>query len=72
MADLSEGQKTGWFFDQRDNRRFMAGLAKDASVLDVYSYSGGFGVLAAKQGAKSVICIDRSAPALEAAKRRRS
>jgi 23S rRNA (cytosine1962-C5)-methyltransferase len=68
VADLSGGQKTGWFYDQRDNRRFMAGLAKDASVLDVYSYSGGFGVLAAKQGAKSVICIDRSSAALDAAK----
>jgi 23S rRNA (cytosine1962-C5)-methyltransferase len=68
VADLSGGQKTGWFYDQRDNRRFMAGLAKDASVLDVYSYSGGFGVLAAKQGAKSVICVDRSAAALDAAR----
>ncbi len=62
------GQKTGWFYDQRDNRRFMAGLAKDASVLDVYSYCGGFGVLAAARGAKSVVCIDRSQPALDAAK----
>ena len=68
VADLSGGQKTGWFYDQRDNRRFMAGLAKDARVLDVYSYSGGFGVLAATQGAKSVTCIDRSQPALDAAK----
>src|SRR5262249_33722582 len=68
VAGLSGGQKTGWFYDQRDNRRFMAGLSKGASVLDVYSYSGGFGVLAAKEGAKSVICIDRSASALDAAK----
>src|SRR5260221_4692234 len=68
VADLSGGQKTGWFYDQRDNRRFMARLAKGANVLDVYSYSGGFGVLAAKQGAKSVICVDRSAAALDAAK----
>jgi 23S rRNA (cytosine1962-C5)-methyltransferase len=68
VADLEGGQKTGWFYDQRDNRRFMAGLAKGASVLDVYSYSGGFGVLAARQGAKSVVCIDRSQPALEAAR----
>jgi 23S rRNA (cytosine1962-C5)-methyltransferase len=67
VADLSVGQKTGWFYDQRDNRRFMAGLARDARVLDVYSYSGGFGVLAAKQGARSVTCIDRSQPALNAA-----
>jgi len=68
VADLSGGQKTGWFYDQRDNRRFMAGLSKDASVLDVYSYSGDFGVLAAKEGAKSVTCIDRSAAALDVAK----
>ena len=67
VADLSGGQKTGWFYDQRDNRRFMAGLARDASVLDVYSYSGGFGVLAAKEGAQSVICLDRSRAALDAA-----
>ncbi len=68
VADLSGGQKTGWFYDQRDNRRFMASLAKDATVLDVYSYCGGFGVLAAKEGAKEVTCIDRSQAALDAAK----
>jgi 23S rRNA (cytosine1962-C5)-methyltransferase len=68
VADLSGGQKTGWFYDQRDNRRFMAGLSTDASVLDVYSYSGGFGVLAAKHGARSVTCVDRSQAALDAAK----
>jgi 23S rRNA (cytosine1962-C5)-methyltransferase len=67
VADLSGGQKTGWFYDQRDNRRFMAGLAKDARVLDVFCYSGGFGVLAAKHGAKSVLCVDSSQPALDAA-----
>ncbi|MFN3462319.1 MAG: class I SAM-dependent rRNA methyltransferase, partial [Oceanibaculum sp.] len=68
VADLSEGQKTGWFYDQRDNRRFMAGLAKDARVLDAYCYSGGFGVLAATRGAASVLCLDRSQPALDAAR----
>ena len=68
VADLSGGQKTGWFYDQRDNRRFMAELAKDATVLDVYSYSGGFGVLAATRGAKAVTCIDRSQPALDSAR----
>lgn len=67
VADLAGGQKTGWFYDQRDNRRFMAQFAKDARVLDVFCYSGGFGVLAAKQGAKSVLCVDRSQPALDAA-----
>ena len=68
IADLTEGQKTGWYYDQRDNRRFTAGLSKDARVLDVYSYSGGFGVLAAKEGAREVTCIDRSATALDAAR----
>ena len=68
VADLAAGQKTGWFYDQRDNRRFMADLARGSRVLDVYSYSGGFGVLAAKQGAGHVTCIDRSAAALEAAR----
>jgi len=68
VADLSGGQKTGWFYDQRDNRRFMAGLSKGATVLDTYCYSGGFGVLAAKEGAKAVTCIDRSASALDPAR----
>jgi 23S rRNA (cytosine1962-C5)-methyltransferase len=68
VADLSAGQKTGWFYDQRDNRRFMAWLARDANVLDVYSYSGGFGVLAAREGARRVTCVDRSAAALDAAR----
>ncbi len=68
VADLSGGQKTGWFYDQRDNRRFVARLSKDANVLDTYCYSGGFGVLAAKEGAKAVTCIDRSAAALDPAR----
>ena len=64
IADLAVGQKTGWYYDQRDNRAFIASLAKGKSVLDAYSYSGGFGVLAAKAGATEVICLDSSAPAL--------
>jgi 23S rRNA (cytosine1962-C5)-methyltransferase len=58
------GQKTGWFFDQRDNRRFIAGLARDARVLDLYCYSGGFAVTAACAGAAATLGIDRSEPAL--------
>jgi 23S rRNA (cytosine1962-C5)-methyltransferase len=69
MADLSAGQKTGWFYDQRPNRAFIARLARDASVLDVYSYTGGFGVLAAKAGAARVVMADRSEPALALAMR---
>jgi len=64
IADLTEGQKTGWYYDQRDNRAFMAGFAKAKTVLDAYSYTGGFGVLAAKAGAREVVCLDSSAPAL--------
>jgi len=64
FVDLSAGQKTGWYYDQRDNRAFMAGLAKGRSVLDAYCYTGGFGLAAAKAGAKEVVGLDSSAPAL--------
>jgi 23S rRNA (cytosine1962-C5)-methyltransferase len=63
-ADLLAGQKTGWFFDQRDNRRFIANLAPAARVLDLYCYTGGFAVQAARAGAAAVLGIDRSEPAL--------
>ncbi|HEV8680339.1 MAG TPA: class I SAM-dependent rRNA methyltransferase [Stellaceae bacterium] len=63
-ADVLAGQKTGWFFDQRDNRAFVAGLAHDARVLDLYCHSGGFAVTAAHRGAAAVLGIDRSEPAL--------
>jgi 23S rRNA (cytosine1962-C5)-methyltransferase len=72
-ADVLAGQKTGWFFDQRDNRGFIAGLADGARVLDLYCYSGGFSIAAACADAASVLGIDRSEPALalaEAAARR--
>ena len=68
-ADVLAGQKTGWFFDQRDHRRFIAGLAAGARVLDLYCYSGGFAVRAAQAGAASVLGIDRSEPALALAAR---
>ena len=64
FADLAGGQKTGWYYDQRDNHAFMAGLANGKTVLDAYSYSGGFGIAAAKGGATDVVCLDSSAPAL--------
>ena len=63
-ADVLAGQKTGWFFDQRDNRAFVAGLARGGRVADLYSYSGGFAVEAARAGAVSVTGIDRSEAAL--------
>ena len=64
IADLTEGQKTGWYYDQRDNRAFISQFAKGKSVLDAYSYTGGFGILAAAAGARETVCLDSSAPAL--------
>ncbi|MGF1624440.1 MAG: class I SAM-dependent rRNA methyltransferase [Alphaproteobacteria bacterium] len=64
FADLAGGQKTGWFYDQRDNRTFVAGLSDGATVLDVYSHSGGFALRAACAGAAEVTAIDRSEHAL--------
>jgi len=64
FADIGTGQKTGWYFDQRDNHAFMAKLAKNRSVLDAYCYAGGFGLAAAKSGAKDVTGIDSSQGAL--------
>ncbi len=64
FADLGQGQKTGWYYDQRDNRAFMAKLARGRTFLDAYSYTGGFGLLAAQEGAKEVICLDSSESAL--------
>jgi 23S rRNA (cytosine1962-C5)-methyltransferase len=63
-ADLIAGQKTGWFFDQRDNRRFIAALARQARVLDLYCFTGGFAVQAARAGGAAVVGIDRSETAL--------
>jgi 23S rRNA (cytosine1962-C5)-methyltransferase len=69
FANLIKGQKTGWFYDQRDNRKMIAGLAKDKTVVDIYSHSGGFGVLAAKAGAKEATLVDSSKLALELAEK---
>jgi 23S rRNA (cytosine1962-C5)-methyltransferase len=68
LADPMEGQKTGWYFDQRDNRAFAARLARDERVLDLYSYGGGFGLTALAAGAKDVLAIDRSEAALALAR----
>jgi 23S rRNA (cytosine1962-C5)-methyltransferase len=67
LADPREGQKTGWFFDQRDNRRFVASLCAGARVLDLYCYIGGFAVQAAMGGADAVLALDGSEPALSLA-----
>ena len=64
FADMTCGQKTGWYYDQRDNRAFVASLSRGKSVLDAYCYSGGFALAAAHGGAKEVAGLDSSAPAL--------
>ncbi len=64
FAEPTSGQKTGWYYDQRDNRAFIAKLAKGKTVLDAYCYTGGFAIAAGRAGAKSVTGIDSSAPAL--------
>jgi 23S rRNA (cytosine1962-C5)-methyltransferase len=60
-----EGQKTGWFFDQADNRARMSRYVKGGRVLDVCSYVGAWGVQAAAMGAEQVMCVDSSAAAIE-------
>ena len=63
-VNLAEGQKTGFYLDQRDNRQAVARLASGRSVLDAFCYSGGFGLHAARAGALSVVGVDQSEPAL--------
>lgn len=67
MADLLGGQKTGLFFDQRDNHAFAARLSEGADVLDVFSHVGGFGLAALAANAKSALCVDGSQAALDLA-----
>lgn len=64
LCDLREGQKTGWFYDQRGNRDRLAPYARGAKVLDVFSYLGGWGLRAAAFGASAVDCVDASARAV--------
>jgi 23S rRNA (cytosine1962-C5)-methyltransferase len=68
-ADVVRGQKTGFFLDQRENRRRVEALAGGARVLHAFSFSGSFSVYAARGGATSVIDLDLSAHALSAARR---
>jgi 23S rRNA (cytosine1962-C5)-methyltransferase len=68
FADPREGQKTGWFYDQRDNRAAVARLTEGGRVLDLYSYTGAFALAAAAAGARAVVAIDGSETALALAK----
>ena len=68
LVNLAEGQKTGFYLDQRDNRQAVARLATGRRVLDAFCYTGGFGLHAARAGADAVVGVDSSEPALELAR----
>ncbi len=68
LVHLTEGQKTGFYLDQRDNRRAVASLSAGRRVLDAFCYSGGFGLHAAQAGARAVVGVDASEPALALAR----
>ena len=65
VVDLDQGQKTGWFYDQRENRGALLPWVAGKTVIDVCSYVGAWGIAAAVAGAKQVICVDASQRALE-------
>lgn len=67
-VDLESGQKTGFFIDQRDNRRVAAGYLRGRRVLDLFCYTGGFALCAASAGASDVLGIDSSPKAIALAK----
>jgi 23S rRNA (cytosine1962-C5)-methyltransferase len=68
-VDVLRGQKSGFFLDQRENRRRVESLARGRTVLNAFSFSGGFSLYAARGGAKSVTDVDISSHALESAQR---
>jgi 23S rRNA (cytosine1962-C5)-methyltransferase len=67
-VDVAAGHKTGFYLDQRDNRRRVGQLARDREVLNCFCYTGGFTLSALAGGARSVLSIDSSAPALALAR----
>ena len=67
-VDVEQGQKTGFFLDQRENRQRVRALAAGREVLDGFSYTGGFAINALAGGAKRITAVESSAPALEVAK----
>jgi 23S rRNA (cytosine1962-C5)-methyltransferase len=69
VVDVRRGQKTGFFLDQRDNRAFLAALVRERTVLNAFSFTGGFSVYAYGGGAKEVVTLDSSLPALQLAEK---
>jgi len=68
-ADVENGQKTGFFYDQRENRQFLKHIGQDAEVLDCFCHTGSFSIHAAKYGAAAVTGIDISPQAIELAEK---
>jgi len=66
--NIADGQKSGFYCDQRDNREILAAYTKDKEVLDCFCYSGGFTLNSLKHGAKHVTSVDSSALAIETLK----
>lgn len=69
LVNLAEGQKTGFYLDQRENRQAVARYASGRRMLDAFCYTGGFGLRAAKAGASEVVGVDVSEPALALARK---
>ena len=69
VIDVRRGQKTGFFLDQRDSRAMLSTIARDKTILNCFSYSGAFSIYALGGGAKEVVSLDSSRPALELAER---
>jgi 23S rRNA (cytosine1962-C5)-methyltransferase len=67
-VNIQEGQKTGFFLDQRENRAWVARLCQNRKVLNGFGYTGAFSVYAAHAGAQTVVTVDSSAAAIELAK----
>ena len=65
LVPMGQGQKTGWFYDQSYNRQALLKYVHGARVLDVFCYLGAWGLAAARAGAREVLCVDSSAPALD-------
>src|SRR5205085_8281082 len=68
LVHIAEGQKTGFYIDQRDNRQVVARLAGGRKMLDAFCYTGGFGLYAARAGAGEVLGVDTSESALNLAR----
>ncbi|MEC9284222.1 MAG: class I SAM-dependent rRNA methyltransferase [Bdellovibrionota bacterium] len=65
LVDIQEGQKTGFFIDQKQNRDYLKSICKNKSVLNLFSYTGGFSIAAGQGGASRVVSVDIAKPAIE-------